>query len=156
MLVRDVAYGQIPRADRAEKHLLRRGAGSSGSAGARTTPRCSPTTTCSALELIEAAGGSTAGFAADARAALTDAGDRASALNAYDAAVRYFRVALELLGEGDTRGPLLLRLGKALALLGETDFEVIQEAKDELLAAGDEEGAADAETEAVRRVLASR
>ena len=60
------------------------------------------------------------------------------------------------LGEGDTRGPLLLRLGKALALLGETDFEVLQEAKDELLAAGDEEGAADAETEACRRVLASR
>ena len=91
--------------------------------------------------------GSIEGFAADARTALTDAGDRASALNAYDAAVRYFRVALELLGEGDTRGPLLLRLGKALALLGEIDFEVLQEAKDELLAAGDEEGAADAETE---------
>jgi class 3 adenylate cyclase/tetratricopeptide (TPR) repeat protein len=146
LLVRDVAYGQIPRVDRAEKHLL----------AARWIERLGRREDhaemlahhyLSALELTEAAGESTEGFAADARSALTDAGDRASALNAYDAAVRYFRVALELLGEGDTRGPLLLRIGKALALLGETDFEVLRQAKDELLAAGDDEGAADAETE---------
>jgi class 3 adenylate cyclase/tetratricopeptide (TPR) repeat protein len=146
LLVRDVAYGQIPRADRAEKHLL----------AARWIERLGRREDhaemlahhyLSALELTEAAGGSTAGFASDARAALTDAGDRASALNAYDAAVRYFRVALELLDEGGTRGPLLLRLGKALAALGDTDFEVLQQAKDELLVAGDAEGAADAETE---------
>jgi tetratricopeptide (TPR) repeat protein len=146
LLVRDVAYGQIPRVDRAEKHLL----------AARWIERLGRREDhaemlahhyLQALELIEAAGGSTAGFAADARAALTDAGDRATALNAYDAAVRYFRVALELLGELDAPGPLLLRLGKALAALGETDFEILQRAKDELLATGDEEGAAHAETE---------
>ena len=36
---------------------------------------------------------------AAARAALADAGDRASALNAYDAAARFFRAALDLLPE---------------------------------------------------------
>ncbi len=98
----------------------------------------------------EAAGGSTETFADDAREALADAGDRALALNAYEAAARFFRVALDLAGADERRhGPLLFRLGRVLALLGETDFDLLQEARDELLAAGDVEGAADAETRMV-------
>ncbi len=45
LLVRDVAYGQIPRGERAEKHERSGARGSSRSGGPRITPRCSPTTT---------------------------------------------------------------------------------------------------------------
>ncbi|MGE5275298.1 MAG: ATP-binding protein [Verrucomicrobiota bacterium] len=149
LLVRDVAYAQIPRADRAAKHLL----------AARWIEQLGRREDhaemlahhyLQALELTEAAGGSAETFADDAREALTDAGDRALALNAYEAAARFFRVALELAGQDDRRrGLLLFRLGRALALLGETDFDLLLEARDELLAAGDVEGAADAETQMV-------
>jgi class 3 adenylate cyclase len=147
LLVRDVAYGQIPRADRAEKHLLT----------ARWVEQLGRREDhaemlahhyLQALELTTAAGGSTEAFADDARGALTDAGDRAVALNAHEAATRFFRAALELLQAGDpAHGRLLLRLGRALAALGETDFEMLGHARDELLAAGHDEGAADAETQ---------
>ena len=46
LLVRDVAYGQIPRAERAEKHLARGRVDRAARPAARTTPRCSPTTIC--------------------------------------------------------------------------------------------------------------
>jgi hypothetical protein len=102
-----------------------------------------------ALELTTAAGGSTTPFSGAAREAFTDAGDRALALHAYDTAVRFFRAALDLLPDGDLRrGRLLLRLGRALYYLGETDpgvVEVLEGARDELLAAGDTEGAVEAE-----------
>ena len=147
LLVRDVAYGQIPRADRAEKHLC----------AARWIERLGRREDhaemlahhyLQALELTEAAGGSAESFADAARKALADAGDRALALNAYDVAARFFRAALDLLGADESRrGPLLFRLGRALALVGETDFDLLQKARDELLAAGDPEGAADADTQ---------
>jgi class 3 adenylate cyclase len=147
LLVRDVAYGQIPRAERAEKHLL--AARWIDHLGRREDhAEMLAHHYLQALELTEATGGSAEAFAGDARKALADAGDRALALNAYEAAVRFFRAALELVGADDRRrGPLLFRLGHALALLGETDFDLLREARDELLAAGDVEGAADAETE---------
>ncbi len=146
LLVRDVAYSQIPRADRAEKHLL----------GARWIEQLGRREDhaemlahhyLQALDLTVAAGGSTETFAAAAREALTNAGDRALALNAYGTAARFFRAALDLPPDGDlVRGRLLLRLGRALYLLGETDVELLLQARDELLAAGDVEGAAEAET----------
>ena len=75
-----------------------------------------------ALEWTVAAGGSTDAFADAARAALTDAGDRASALNAFDTACRFFRAALELVPEGDARrGRLLYLLGRSLYELGTPD-----------------------------------
>ena len=147
LLVRDVAYGQIPRAERAEKHLL----------AARWIEQLGRREDhaemlahhyLEALQLTSAAGGSTEAFAGGAREALTAAGDRALALNAYEAAVRFFRAAVDLVEQGEiSRGALLFRLGRALALLGDTDFAVLQEARDELLAAGDDEGAAEAEAQ---------
>ncbi len=99
-----------------------------------------------ALELTAAAGGGTASFADAARAALTHAGERAFALNAYEAAARFFRAALDLVSERDVhRGRLLFRLGRTLFLLGESGAEVLELARDELAAAGDIEGAADTE-----------
>jgi class 3 adenylate cyclase/tetratricopeptide (TPR) repeat protein len=147
LLVRDVAYGQIPRADRAQKHLL----------AARWVEQLGRREDhaemlahhyLQALELTTAAGGSTDPFADAARRALADAGDRAVALNSHVAAARFYRAALDLLRDADpARGRLLLRLGRALAAQGETDFEMLAQARDELLASGDDEGAADAETQ---------
>ena len=46
-LVRDVAYGQIPRAARAERHRAAEWIGSRWrQTGSRTAPSCSRTTTC--------------------------------------------------------------------------------------------------------------
>ena len=69
-LVRDVAYGQIPRARRAEKHRPPRSGSRRSAPTARTTPRCSPTTTSSALEFARAAGQDTAELERRARLAL--------------------------------------------------------------------------------------
>jgi class 3 adenylate cyclase/tetratricopeptide (TPR) repeat protein len=146
LLVRDVGYGQIPRAERAEKHLL--AAEWIEQLGRREDhAEMLAHHYLQALELTSAAGGSTTSFSGPAREALTDAGDRALALNAYEAAARFFRAALNLLPEGDLRrGRLLFRLGRALYQFGETDVGVLERAHEELLAAGDTEGAAEAET----------
>jgi class 3 adenylate cyclase len=147
LLVRDVAYGQIPRAQRAEKHLA---AARWIEALGRREDQAEMLAHhyLQALELTKAAGGDSAAFATAAEQALADAGDRALRLNAYGAAVRFFRAALDLLPDGDLRtGSVLLRLGRASAQLGETDFALLERARDELLAAGDEEGAAEAETQ---------
>jgi class 3 adenylate cyclase/tetratricopeptide (TPR) repeat protein len=146
LLVRDVAYGQIPRAERAEKHLV--AAGWIERLGRREDhAEMLAHHYLQALELTAAAGGSSDEFAGPARTALTDAGDRALGLNAYDAAERFFRAALDLFPADDAgRGPVLLRLGRALSLLGEPDAGILERARDELLAADDVEGAVEAET----------
>ena len=100
-----------------------------------------------ALELTAAAGGSTEAFAAAARAALADAGDRAFALNAYDAAARFFRAALDLLPARATRGRARSSASaRRSSCSGRPTPSVLERADDELLAAGDVEGAAEAET----------
>jgi class 3 adenylate cyclase len=146
LLVRDVAYSQIPRADRAEKHLL----------AARWIEQLGRREDhaemlahhyLQALELTAVSGGSATAFADAARAALSDAGDRAFALNAYATASGFFHTALDLLPEGDpNRGRLLYALGRSLYELGTPDPALLDEAVAELLAAGDVEGAAEAET----------
>jgi class 3 adenylate cyclase/tetratricopeptide (TPR) repeat protein len=145
LLVRDVTYGQIPRPDRAEKHL----------AAARWIERLGRRDDhaemlahhyLQALKLNRAAGLSTEGFADAARRASIDAGERAAALNAHEAAVRFFRSALELLPEGEIdRARIVLRLGRSLFFLGAPDIALFEQASAELLQAGDVEGAAEAE-----------
>jgi class 3 adenylate cyclase len=146
LLVRDVAYGQIPRARRGEKHLA--AAGWTEGLGRREDhSEMLAHHYLQALELTTAAGGSTAAFADAARAALSDAGDRAQALNANGVAIRFFRAALDLLSEGDPRrGPLWLRLGEAQYAFGDTPVGALEAAREELLAVGDVAGAAEAET----------
>ena len=114
-LVRDVAYGQIPRAARADKHAC--AAGWIESLGrpedhaemlAHHYQR--------ALELARAAGQDTAALEPRARAALQAAGDRGYALHAYASAAGYYRAALAL-WPGDARqerAGLLRLLGKML------------------------------------------
>jgi class 3 adenylate cyclase/tetratricopeptide (TPR) repeat protein len=137
-LVRDVAYGQIPRARRGEKHL--RAAEWLESLG---RPEDAAHHYLAALEYVRAAGGEVAPFAERARTALTRAGDRELGLNAYTAAARFFRGALELSPPEHERPELLFSFGKALSRSATPDEAVLVQAHDSMLAAGDYERAAE-------------
>jgi class 3 adenylate cyclase/tetratricopeptide (TPR) repeat protein len=141
-LVRDVAYGQIPRAGRGEKHL--RAAEWLDSLG---RPEDHAETTAhhylAALEYVRAVGGDVAPFAEPARRALGRAGDRGLGLNAYAAAARFFGGALELSPSEDERPELLFKYGKALSRSASPDEDALAQARDSMLAAGDAERAAE-------------
>jgi tetratricopeptide (TPR) repeat protein len=144
VLVRDVAYGQIPRADRAAKHL--RAAEWIESLG-RPDDHAEMVAHhyANALELTRASGGSANGLVTRARDALRDAGIRAASLNAVAQAERYFSEALELTEPDDPERVLLLsRLGAAKHIRSWEGTEELAEARDGFTAAGDPESAAEA------------
>jgi class 3 adenylate cyclase/tetratricopeptide (TPR) repeat protein len=144
VLVRDVAYGQIPRGERAELHRL---AGEWIESRGRADDHADLLAHhfLAALELGAAAGADTSELAPRAARALGIAADRAVAVNAFASAADLYRRALELLAPGSTERPgLLLGLSRALHVLGQGDA-VVAEALESLLAAGDREGAAEAE-----------
>ena len=146
LLVRDVAYGQIPRPSRAEKH--QRSAAWIASLGrAEDHAEMVAYHYLSALELLRAAGRPTAEIEVDARIALREAGDRAFALNAFAHAAQFHEQALELWPEDDPVHPeLLLRRGHALHLAAdERQLEALELARDALLEAGDRDRAAEAQ-----------
>jgi hypothetical protein len=145
LLVRDVAYGQIPRVERAGGH--RRAAEWIGALG---RPEDHSETLAhhyaQALELGELAGLDRGEFSSAARTAFADAGDRAFALNAYPVAARHYRAALDLLPERDAhRGPLVARLGRSLLRLEEVDVPLLESGVAQARAAGDLESAAEIE-----------
>jgi class 3 adenylate cyclase len=147
VLVRDVAYGQIPRSRRAELHL-----GAAEWIERLTTERSEDKAEMlahhyvSALELLRAAGRETSAIEAPARVALREAGHRAFALSALDAAARSYQSALELWPAEDPDRPrLLLELGRVLAHGGVRGREYLEQAVRELDRRGDVESAADAE-----------
>jgi hypothetical protein len=148
VLVRDVSYGQIPRAARAQKH---RAAAEwlESLAVDRSEDKAEMLAHhyASALDFARAAGQDTGELAERAQHALQDAGDRAMALNAPRAAVTFYERALQLLPrEADSRPELLFRRGEALDLAGDAArFEALEEAREALLARGDRERAAEAE-----------
>jgi class 3 adenylate cyclase len=144
-LVRDVAYGQIPRLERGQKHraaaewiaslAVERGADHAQLAAHHWLQ---------ALELTRAAGRDDPELAARARAALVDAGDRAAGLAATDAARSLYRQALDLAPEGDPQRPDLLRLyAVTAARIGVDTLSELDEAGEALLAGGDVDGAAE-------------
>jgi tetratricopeptide (TPR) repeat protein len=144
-LVREVAYGQIPRAARAEKH--RRVAewieslGRTGDHAEMLAHHYS-----NALAFARAAGQETVALHDRARRAFREAGDRARALNAFASAARFYSAALELWPEDDPdRAPLLLACGQALRVAETRGAEILVAARDAFLAVGDTEGAAEAE-----------
>ena len=145
-LVRDVAYGQIARADRAVKH--RRTAEWIESLG-RPDDHAEMLAHHwrAALELTRSAGDDDQWLVERARGALRDAGDRAFALNAFSAAERYFADALALSTPSDPEHPkLLFRRARALHLAADDRREeALAEARDALLEAEDVEQAAEAE-----------
>jgi class 3 adenylate cyclase/tetratricopeptide (TPR) repeat protein len=146
-LVRDVAYGQIPRADRAAKHRA-------AATWIQTLPADRAADRAemvahhlgAALELAAASSVADDGLRSQAREAFRDAGERAASLNALPSAVRHLSAALELTADDDPERPrVLLALGLAL---GQTDhaaaLPVLDEAAAALEAAGDPKGAASA------------
>jgi class 3 adenylate cyclase/tetratricopeptide (TPR) repeat protein len=145
LLVRDVAYGQIPRAARADKH--RRVAEWIESLG---RPDEHAETLAhhylAALELARASRQPTEELADRARHALREAGDRAAALGAFDSAARSYASALELWPPTDAGRPrLLLACGTMLALGHESGEEELELAASALVELGDREHAARAE-----------
>ena len=145
LLFRDVAYGQIPRAERAERHR-RAAEWLEGLGRSEDHSEMLAYHYLQALELGAAAGVDTRTFAERAHSALADAGDRAYALNASAAAARHYRAALELLPQDHPRrGRILLSLGRALRELGESNIDVLERARDAFLSAGNAEAAGDAE-----------
>jgi class 3 adenylate cyclase len=146
-LVRDVAYGQLPRRDRKNRHL----------AVAHWLEELSPDRVedraemlahhyVSALELAGASGEDVTAMREPARLWLTQAGDRALSLNALPAAARFFEAALRLSDAHDRDRPaLLLRYGKSRPDDSEMDDELLVEAAGSLAAEGDRAGAAEAE-----------
>jgi class 3 adenylate cyclase/tetratricopeptide (TPR) repeat protein len=147
VLVRDVAYGQIPRGERAEKHRL--AAEWIASLG-RTEDHAEMLAHhyISALELRRAAGQSIdAVFAQRALATLRDAGDRAYSLNAYATAAGFYASALELASPATLdRARLLFAVGRSRHIAGNSDEALLATASAALLECGDRESAAEAET----------
>jgi tetratricopeptide (TPR) repeat protein len=147
-LVRDVAYGQLPRAARAEKHHR----------AAEWLQALSPDRSedrsellahhwQAALQFARATGQDTAMLSGRARLALRDAGDRALDLNSFAAAARWYAAALGLWPMADPERPrLLLRLGQARFHAEQAGADELAEAREGLLAAGDQEAAAEAES----------
>jgi class 3 adenylate cyclase len=122
VLVRDVAYGQIPRAARAGKHAA--AAGWIESLGrAEDHAEMVAHHYLAALDLARAASRDAADLTPQARDALRAAGDRALALNAFAAAGGYYRAALALWPQDahQQRAGLLRLLGAALHEAGELD-----------------------------------
>jgi predicted ATPase/class 3 adenylate cyclase len=144
VLVRDVAYGSIPRASRAERH--RRAAEWIESLG---RPEDQGDLLAhhylSALELSRAAGVDAGVLADSAASALVRAGERAAGLNAFANAARFFEEALALGIPNEDRPRILFRLGTALhRSVGAHRIERLEAARDALLGAGDPETAAEA------------
>ena len=147
VLLRDVAYGQIPRAARADKHV--HAAGWIESLG-RPEDQAEMLAHhyLSALELARAANRDVADLVPRARPALERAGDHALALDAFASAARLYRAALALWPPDarEQRAGVLFRLALALGGTGEDDDgDSLEQARSALLAAGDRARAAEAE-----------
>jgi class 3 adenylate cyclase/tetratricopeptide (TPR) repeat protein len=142
-LVRDVAYAQIPRAERADKHRL-----AAEWIEALGRPEDHSETIAhhylQALEYARHAAQDELAFAERARSALREAGDRALALNSFTSAERFYAAAVDLWGD-DAPPELLFRLGTARFHAIGAGSEVLERAQAQLLARGDVELAAEAE-----------
>ena len=149
LLVRDVAYAQIPRAGRIDKH---RGAAAwlESLAPDRSEDRAEMLAHHyrAALTIGESAGADTAALRQAARDALATASEHAEALNAWAAARSHAAEALELADPEDNVVPrLLLRVARASFHMGDLDLESGVRARDRFLELGRVEDAADAEAQ---------
>jgi class 3 adenylate cyclase/tetratricopeptide (TPR) repeat protein len=147
VLVRDVAYGQIPRASRAEKHQRVAEWLESLSERSDDLAEMLAHHYLAAVEFAKASRTEDAGLFERARAALRDAGDRATTLNAFDAAARFYGRALALAVDESERAELLFRQGRAQYLaVGEGGREPLEQAVVALLDRGDGLSAAEGES----------
>jgi class 3 adenylate cyclase/tetratricopeptide (TPR) repeat protein len=147
VLTRDVAYAQIPRAARAQRHEETAvWIGSLSPDRAEDRAEMLAHHYVSALEYARATGGESPALVERARLALCEAGDRAMSVSALGAAARYYRQALELWPADDPDRPrLLLAAGRAGSQGEGTGEEELESARLALEEAGDVEGAAEAE-----------
>jgi class 3 adenylate cyclase len=146
ILVRDVAYGQIPRARRADKHrAVAEWIESLGRSEEQAELLAHHY--LEALEYAKAAGQAAADLVERGRLALRDAGARALDLAALSSAARFFEAALELWPDNDPdRAELTLRaFGTRWSVSGGDRSAELIEVRDELLAAGRNDLAAEAE-----------
>jgi len=144
-LIRDVGYGQLPRAERAEKHRLAaewiEGLGRPDDHADLAAHHYG-----ASLELARAAGVPTAPFERSAQLAFKRAGDRATRFGAFSSAIPLYSAALELGPVDDVeRGYVLLGLGRAISFIEQEGQDALVEARAAFDAAGDLEGAAQAE-----------
>ena len=147
VLVRDVAYGQIARARRAETHRLAAEWLEGLAAGrAENLAEMLAHHYVSALRYAQAARQHTAGLSDRARLVLRDAGDRASGLGAFGPAARFYAAALELWPDEDPGRPeLLFRSGQALYHAEQGGEPELAAARDGLVERGNRALAAEAE-----------
>ena len=157
LLIRDVAYGQIPRAERGDKHrLVAEWIGSLGRPEDHAEMLAQHY--LAALELANATDRPVEEIAERARDALIEAGDRATGLTASASAARFYEHALELLPDHDPRRPeLLLRFGRALQFIADERAErVLEDASQALIDAGESVSAADAQAAVELDLVGSR
>jgi predicted ATPase len=144
VLLRDVAYGSIPRAARVERHRL---AAEWIESLGRPDDNADLLTHhyLAAIELARAAGVDASAFAAPAAAALLRAADRSLSLNAFATAARMYEEGLGLGLVDEDRRQAVFRRGVALHILGDpARVAVLEEARALFEAAGDDEAAAEA------------
>ena len=148
LLVRDVAYGQIPRSARAKKHLaVAQWVEELSADRAEDRAELLANHYVSALELSSAAGEVDDDLCERARVALENAGDRAFGLAAYVDAARLYDKALELTEEHSVeRARLMLSVGQAQNHAGLPGARAsLEVASAELFEHGEVEGAAQAQ-----------
>ena len=147
VLVRDVAYGQIPRAQRGEKHRSAAEWIESVSADRENAPDMVAHHYAQALEYARDAGRPTEELERLTRIALRDAAERAAALNSFAATTHHYHAALELWPEDDPEWPLLVVAAADIDLSVRPDLmaELLTRAAERLAASGDYANAAKAE-----------
>jgi len=144
-LVRDVAYEQIPRSERAEMH---RGAAEWIESLGRPDDHAETLAHhyAAALDFARVSGQEVGDLPDRVQSTAREAGDRAFTLNAFARAARFYERALGLVSVDDPRrGRLLLVLGRSLWLAEARGEDELLAASDALLATNDREGAAEAE-----------
>jgi class 3 adenylate cyclase/tetratricopeptide (TPR) repeat protein len=145
VLVRDIAYGQVPRGTRADDHVH-----AAEWLEALKIDRADLAELVAhqyhcALELAEAAGRPTAELGRRTRDSLRQAGERAAALHAWLTAKRLYEQALAIWPDDDAERPLVeFEYGKAWFRAEVGGEAVLEDVLPRLLERGDVERAADA------------
>jgi class 3 adenylate cyclase/tetratricopeptide (TPR) repeat protein len=145
LLLRDVAYGQIPRAKRAAKHV-RAAEWMESLAADRSEDRAEMLAHhyIEALDLLRATGADETMVSEPARRALKEAAERALALHAPAAAIGYLDRALDMASPDDPdRARLLFTYIATKWALGENQIELGETAYELALANGQRELAAE-------------
>ena len=150
VLLRDVAYGQLPRAARSERHS-RAAAWIESLGRPEDHAEMLAHHYLNALEYARAAGRVESGLADRARLALRSAGDRALALASYQAAAGFYSAALAVWPENDPdRAWLVVSAGRASFAADGTGVDLLEEGFEALRSRGDAEGAAEVAVDLAR------